>query len=181
MRARLLAAGFLVAACARGDQTVTVGPGTTFSPSSVVIAPGEKVTWVWTGVYHSSTSDSPSGPEAWDSGIIFIGSFDHNFTVPGLYPYYCQVHSFPGGTAMNGSVQVVAPTTPTPSPTATSPPGLTPPPAVTATPTITPFTPVADATPPSGGAVPTLGGGGMLALALSLAALAYLLLSRAAR
>jgi plastocyanin len=106
-RAGLLAAGFLCAARAMGDQTVNVGPGISFSPSSVVVAPGEKVTWMWNGVYHSSTSDSMTGPEVWNSGIMATGSFDHTFTVPGLYPYYCMVHSYPGGTIMNGTVQVV--------------------------------------------------------------------------
>ena len=154
-----------------GDQTVNVGPGIYFSPSSIVVAPGEKVTWVWNGAYHSSTSDSMTGPEVWNSGIMSTGSFDHTFTVPGLYPFYCMVHSYPGGTLMNGTVQVVPASTPTPAPTVTPPPVVTLPPASTPPST----------TPPSGGAVPTLGTGGLLVLALSLAGLAYLLLNRAAR
>ena len=171
MRARAFLAGLLFAASAMADQTVAVGPSLSFSPSDVVIAPGEKVTWVWAGVYHSSTSDTTTGPEVWDSGIIFTGTFAHVFTTPGKYPYYCMVHSFPGGTAMNGTVTVaVADPTPPPSPSPTL--------AATTTPTSPPGTPVPTATPVRGASVPTLGGGGMLALALGLATLSYFLLSR---
>ena len=164
MRARLALAGLLYCACAAGDQTVAVGPSTAFSPPSVNVAPGEKVTWVWAGVFHSSTSDSQSGPEVWDSGVISTGTFSHTFTTPGTYPYYCTVHSYPGGTAMNGSVQVVAPATP--SPTQTPPPF---------TPTSPPSTPAATSTP-FPGAVPLLGWAAQLALALGLIAAAWTLL-----
>ena len=161
MRIRIALVGLLYAACAAGDQTVVVGPGLSFSPSNVTVAPGEKITWVWTGYFHSSTSDATTGPEVWDSGIINTGSFDHVFTTPGSYPYYCKVHSFPGGTAMNGSVQVIEPVTPTP--TATPVPNSSP----TATPATTPT--------PSSGAVPTLGAAGKLALALGLIVAAWIL------
>jgi plastocyanin len=157
MRARLALAGLLYAACAPGDQTVTVGPGLSFSPPGVSVAPGEKVTWTWAAGPHSSTSDSATGPEVWDSGVLLTGSFDHVFTTPGTYPYYCKVHSFPGGTAMNGVVEVLAPATPTP----TSVPG----------------TPAPTPTPPQATAVPMLGAAGKMALALGLA-LSYFLLSR---
>jgi plastocyanin len=166
MRARLVLAGLLCCACAAAaDQTVNVGPGIAFSPSSVTVAPGEKVTWVWAGAFHSSTSDSQVGAEVWDSGIISSGSFSHTFTTPGTYPYYCSLHSSPGGPAMNGSGQVFAPATPTP--TATAPPSLTPtsPPS---TPSVT-FTPFR-------GAVPMLGNAARVALALGLVAAAWALL-----
>jgi len=165
MRARLVLAGLLYCACAAGDQTINVGPGIAFSPPAVTVAPGEKVTWVWGGVFHSSTSDSQSGPEVWDSGIIATGSFSHTFTTPGTYPYYCMVHSFPGGTGMNGTVQVLGAVTPTP--TQTPPPSVTPTsPPSTPSPTFTPFR----------GAVPMLGGAARLALALGLIAAAWALL-----
>ena len=188
MRARLVLAGLLYCACAAADQTVNVGPGIAFSPANVTVAPGEKVTWVWAGVFHSSTSDSQIGAEVWDSGIISTGSFSHTFTTPGTYPYYCRVHSFPGGTAMNGSVQVLGAVTPTP--TATPPPTLTPTGlTLTSTPTTTvlpSLTPTSAPTTPSvtftpfRGAVPMLGGVARLALALGLvaAALALLFFSR---
>lgn len=107
------------------DQTVTVGPGISFTPSTVTVAPGEKVTWAWAAGGHSSTSDATTGPEVWDSGILAISStFSHTFTTPGTYPYYCKVHGAPGGVGMSGVVQVVAPVaTPTPTPAPAGPPG----------------------------------------------------------
>ena len=193
MRARLVLAGLLYCACAAAaDQTVNVGPGNAFSPASVTVAPGEKVTWVWAGAFHSSTSDSQIGAEVWDSGIISTGQFSHTFTTPGTYPYYCSLHSFPGGTAMNGTVQVLGAVTPTP--TQTPPPSATP----TITPTLTPTglsltpTPTASAPPsltptsppstpsvtftPFRGAVPMLGNTARVALALGLVAAAWALI-----
>jgi len=188
MRARLVLAGLLYCACAAADQTVNVGPGIAFSPANVTVAPGEKVTWVWAGVFHSSTSDSQIGAEVWDSGIISTGQFSHTFTTPGTYPYYCQVHSFPGGTAMNGTIQVTGLTTPTP--TQTPPPTVTPTltptgltltstPTATAPPSLTPTSP--PTTPsvtftPFRGSVPMLGSAGRVALVLGLIAAAWALL-----
>lgn len=127
------------------DQTVQVGPGTQFSPSTVTVAPGETVTWNFQA-FHTSTSDTPIGPEVWDSGFLSSGTFSHTFNTPGSYPYYCQVHSSPGGTAMNGVV-VVSGLGATPTPTATPTATVTP----TPQPTATPATPIAPSSP-----IPTL-------------------------
>ncbi len=146
----------------RADQTVQVGPGTVFSPATVTVSPGEAVIWNF-NEFHTSTSDTASGPEVWDSGFLSSGTFSHAFTTPGTYPYYCAVHSFPGGTAMNGVVQVVGGgVTPTPTPI---PPTTTP--QETAT-------PVSSGTP-----IPALGSSGrmLFALALAAAGLAALFLS----
>ncbi len=180
MRARLahlFLFALAAAALARADQTVTIGPGLSFSPTTVTIVPGEQVIWNWADGPHSTTSDSTVGPEVWDSGVQFFGaSFSHTFTTPGTYPYYCSVHSFPGGTMMNGVVQVVAATaTATPTPTPTPTPANVP----TATPTaVAPPTPTP--TPGAGGvAVPDLGLPGRLVLGAVLAAAAlFLLLAR---
>jgi len=168
--APLLLLLFLAPAGARADQTVNVGPGIAFAPSTVSVAPGETVTWVWAAASlpHSTTSDSPSGPETWDSGVQTTGSFSHTFQTPGSYPFHCSVHSFAGGTMMNGVVNVSAAATPTlttlPTPTST--------PAVPAgTPTIT-----ATAGPGNPAAIPDLSWPGRIALALALAGAALLLL-----
>ena len=181
----------LVSYAARADQTVQVGPDLTFSPATVTVSPGETVTWQFQAL-HTTTSDSQSGPETWDSGVLTSGqSFSHTFSTPGSYPYYCAIHSVPGGTMMNGVVMVsggvtATPTLPAPTPTTTpttiasTTPTLTP----TTTPTTilvtTPTTtPVASPTPaPSGtplpGApatgVPDLGSVGRAILAIALAA-----------
>ena len=166
MRARILAlAGILCAAvAAASDQTITVGPGISFSPSTVSISAGDTVTWAWAAASlpHSTTSDATSGPEVWDSGVLTAGSYAHTFSTPGNYAFHCQVHSFAGGTAMNGVVQVAAAATPTATATPTQPP-----------PPVTP-------TPGAGAAIPALSAAGRAALAagLALAALLWLALSR---
>jgi plastocyanin len=140
------------------DQTVQVGPATQFSPSTVTVAPGETVIWSFQA-FHTSTSDTPVGPEVWDSGFLSSGTFSHTFNTPGSYPYYCQVHSSPGGTAMNGVV-VVSGLGATPTPTATPTATVTPPPQ----PTAAPATPTAPSSP-----IPTLDPPRAVLLALLLA------------
>ena len=164
-----------VAAAAAADQTITVGPGIAFSPTTVTVAPGEQVTWSWAplSLPHTTTSDATSGPEVWDSGILSTGSFSHTFHTPGSYPFHCSLHSFAGGTIMNGTVDVAAATaTPTPIP-----PTVTPTPAgvPTATPTIAR---VPTPTPgPATATIPAVSGTGKVALALGLAAAALLVLA----
>jgi plastocyanin len=144
MRARFLIVVCLLAAeTAIADQTVTVGPGISYSSTSVNVVPGETVTWVWApaSLPHSTTSDSQVGPEVWDSGILTSGSYPHTFNTPGDYPFYCKVHSLPasmGGTAMNGVVHVAMPGTPTFTSTPTRTPTATPTPTPTLTSTVTP-------------------------------------------
>ena len=153
------------------DQTVQVGPGTAFSPSTVTVAPGEAVIWNFQA-FHTSTSDSSSGPEVWDSGLLSTGTFSHTFTTPGSYPYYCQVHSVPGGTIMNGVVMVSgAGPVPTETPTV---------PAATPTASPTPTSPAATPVPAPSPGIPTLDPAAKVLFALFLAAsgLAALLIAR---
>jgi plastocyanin len=150
---RLAAAGsllFLVSGALLADQIVEVGPMNaplSFSPSTVNVSPGETVTWHFNS-FHTATSDATTGSEVWDSGFLSSGNFSHTFTTPGSYPYYCAVHSFPGGTMMNGVVNVISPS-PTRTPTRTRTPTEipTPTPTPTRTPTRTPTpTPTVTAT-----------------------------------
>lgn len=172
-----LLSAFALAPPLRADQTVQVGPGTTFSPATVTVAPGEAVIWSFQA-FHTSTSDATMGAEVWDSGFLSTGTFSHTFTTPGSYPYYCQVHSVPGGTMMNGVVVVsglgvtVTPTVPpaTPSPSPTPPP----------TPTSGPGGPAATPAPPSS-SIPTLDPAGAVLFALILAAAGFAALELAAR
>jgi plastocyanin len=148
----VVAAAGLLPLALRADQTVQVGPGLSFSPAVVTVAPGETVTWSFNAT-HTSTSDSPTGPETWDSGLLSSGTFAHTFQTPGSYPYYCALHSFAGGSMMNGVVEV-------------SGAGATPTPTTTATPS-------PSATPVSGtgaAAVPDLGGGMRILFGVALAA-----------
>ncbi len=164
----LLAASFFCAMPALADQTVTIGPTLTFNPSTVTVAPGETVTWVWAAGPHSTTSDATAGPETWNSGVRSGGAaFSHLFTTPGSYPYYCSVHSFPGGASMNGVVLVVLP--PSPTSTAVAAPTATATPLPAATPSVT--------TAPQGApAVPDLGFSARALLLVALAVAGVLLL-----
>jgi plastocyanin len=194
-RTLLVAVAALVPCAVFGvDQTVQVGPGMTFSPANVTVAPGETVTWNFNEL-HTSTSDSQIGPETWDSGQLSSGTFSHTFNTPGTYPYYCFIHSSPGGTLMNGVVTVSG-VGATPTPTATfTPPGATPTATPTlagvatptptpttpapATPTATPPPPGPSATPVSGvgpAGIPDLDAGGRALLALALAAIGFVVL-----
>jgi plastocyanin len=172
IRARRAVLFLLLPVAVRADQTVQVGPDLSFSPATVTIVPGETVTWEFQAP-HTSTSDAQSGPEIWNSGLLSSGTFSHTFQTPGSYPYYCALHSFPGGTAMNGVVQVSG-TGVSPTPTVTVTP-TGPPPTATPRPTVT--TPVPGG-PPSG--VPDLGilARALLGAALAAAGTLALLLSR---
>jgi plastocyanin len=88
-------------------QTVIVGLGNIFSPSELTIREGDTVTWEFRDL-HTTTSDATTGPEVWDSGSRFSGTFSHTFTTVGNFPYHCALHSVPGGTAMNGVIRVLA-------------------------------------------------------------------------
>lgn len=73
-----------------------------FTPDTVRIRPGAKVTWVNCdapgGEPHTSTSDT----EAWSSPLLQAGaSYTREFTDAGVFPYHCQPH--PG---MRGAVIV---------------------------------------------------------------------------
>jgi len=113
----------------------------------VTVVPGEKVIWHFNST-HTTTSDATTGPEVWDSGILSSGNFEHTFTTPGTYPYYCVLHGGPGGVGMSGVVNVLSSTptptrTRTPTPTPTRTPTLTP-----AGPTPTPLALVFNTLPP---------------------------------
>jgi plastocyanin len=79
-----------------------------FQPRDVQIDPGDKVTWNFAVAGHTTTSNAGqaerwnSGPETNDGGT----SFEHTFTKPGRFTYYCLPHqTFMKGTVTVGSDQ----------------------------------------------------------------------------
>jgi plastocyanin len=89
------------------NATVNVGQGGGFvfmdqqsGNSTTTIRAGGTVNWVWvSSIPHSTTSGTcPAGggectPDGnWDSGIQSTGSFQHTFSSPGTFPYFCRVH-----------------------------------------------------------------------------------------
>ncbi len=96
-------------------HTVHVGQTSmSFAPSSLSIAAGDTVTWVWhgTGNYppsHSVTAGTPDvpTPTVFNSGVYRAPhTFSHIFDTAGNYPYFCMVHT----TMMTGLVTVVGAT-----------------------------------------------------------------------
>jgi plastocyanin len=62
-----------------------------FSPKTLTVSRGAKVTWAWAGVlYHNVTVKS--GPVKFHSRTKAMGSFSHTFTKPGVYHLYCTIH-----------------------------------------------------------------------------------------
>jgi plastocyanin len=64
----------------------------TFSPATVTVAPGTHVVWVnHDDVPHTATSTTK--PKRFDSGTLDTDAkYDHVFTEPGTYDYFCAVH-----------------------------------------------------------------------------------------
>lgn len=77
-----------------------------------VVNIGDTVRWIFLDSGHSTTSVLNS-PESWDSGYVSVvgTAFEHTFTNPGEWWYYCFPHGnpLPNGTAagMAGTVTVL--------------------------------------------------------------------------
>jgi plastocyanin len=67
-------------------------PGREFSPSTLIVPVGAKVTWFnRDGEQHTVTSDS--NPKLFNGPINPGGSFSYIFTQSGNFSYYCEPHS----------------------------------------------------------------------------------------
>jgi plastocyanin len=93
-----------------------------FDPVGLRIEPGDTVRWIQLNGYHSVTAYHPANgdhelriPERaqpWDSGMLLAeypaagSTFEHTFTVPGVYDYLCIPHEAAG---MVGRIVVGAP------------------------------------------------------------------------
>lgn len=95
-----------------GPTSVVVGPNGSFrfAPSSVTVATGDTVEWVWSSGGHNvvpeSTPDGSDfgGSEGDESTTYDAGhSFSYTFETPGTYAYYCAPHRSSG---MTGEVVV---------------------------------------------------------------------------
>jgi len=101
LAAAAAAAALLVpsgAAEARAGASVTVAD-MAFSPASVTVGLGERVTWTFRdSVAHTTTSDQGF----WDSGTKSGGAtYSRAFTSAGTFAYHCTIHSM-----MRGKVAV---------------------------------------------------------------------------
>lgn len=83
-----------------------------FDPVGIRIQPGDTVRWVQVSNYHSVTAYHPANgnhefriPEnakPWDSDMLLGqypakgSTYEHNFTVEGVYDYFCKPHEAAG-------------------------------------------------------------------------------------
>jgi len=110
----LLALLAAAAPAAGANRNVAATPGDTFTPRSVAVKPGEKVTFTnqggehnvdWEDAFRSLPGPQPSA----DPWIV-----ERTFTRSAPYRYFCLVHGSRGGFGMSGIVYV-------------NPPGVVPP------------------------------------------------------
>ena len=76
-----------------GTTTAVSVTSNKFTPATVTIKVGDKVTWNWAGGSH----DVVSGANCTDDGkfkssMQTSGSYEFTFTTAGTYPYYCTPH-----------------------------------------------------------------------------------------
>ena len=108
----LAAAATATAATVEVKLVQTPEGETYFDPVGIHIAPGDTVRWVQISGFHSITAYHPGNdnhelriPEAaepWDSDILLAdypkrgATFEHVFTVQGVYDYFCKPHEMAG-------------------------------------------------------------------------------------
>ena len=112
---RLLVAcltGVVVCAAAATAIAATVEVRLLQTPAGIHIAPGDTVRWVQISGFHSITAYHPrndnhelripESAEPWDSDILQAqfpkpgATFEHVFTVQGVYDYFCKPHELAG-------------------------------------------------------------------------------------
>lgn len=76
---------------------VTANGDNTFTPADITVNVGDKVTWLNAGGFHNinGTQDAyPDNPASFGNGdpSADAWTFEHTFTVPGLYDYRCDPH-----------------------------------------------------------------------------------------
>ncbi len=74
-----------------------------FVPSTLVIAPGDTVTWHASAPDHTVTADDSSFDSSPLPDIVTLPSgttFSHTFTAVGVNPYYCRLHGRPTAAAV---------------------------------------------------------------------------------
>jgi plastocyanin len=74
-----------------------------FMPKALKIAPGDNVTWTFSGESEHTATSVRGQAESFSSGLETGGAtYSHTFTKPGKYQYICLPHRF----TMKGTVQV---------------------------------------------------------------------------
>jgi plastocyanin len=70
---------------------------------------GEAINWYWPpgSTNHNVVPDNGDSPPQSGPPVGFPKYHSYQFTVPGVYHYYCLVHGGPGGVGMSGTITVV--------------------------------------------------------------------------
>lgn len=92
------------------DQTVNATGSATWSPSTVTVNEGEKVTWKNQSGFHNVVFDDGSYTQPSEPSVS-MWSVDRVFPTAGTFKYHCGFH----GTAMAGTVVVQGAGTPPPT------------------------------------------------------------------
>lgn len=88
----------------------SLGGDFVFDPAGLSLEPGDRLTWLNMGDFHTATAFHPDndellsgdvplripeGARSWHSGMLGLDAgseFSHTFEVPGVYDYLCQPH-----------------------------------------------------------------------------------------
>ncbi len=82
---------------AAGGNAVTIS-GFAFSPATLNVAVGTKVTWT---NKDSTTHTVSSDTNAFESGSLASGaSYSYTFNTAGTYAYHCSIHTYMKGTVV---------------------------------------------------------------------------------
>jgi plastocyanin len=89
--------------------TILVGPDARFDPAELTVQVGETVNWYWPpgSADHNVVPDDGDSPPQSGPPVGYPRYHSYQFTVPGVYRYYCMVHGGPGGVGMSGTITVV--------------------------------------------------------------------------
>jgi plastocyanin len=90
--------------------TILVGQdGNRFEPAELTIAVGQTVNWYWPpgSADHNVVPDDNDSPPKSGAPARYPRFHSYQFTIPGTYRYYCQVHGAPGGVGMSGTITVM--------------------------------------------------------------------------
>jgi plastocyanin len=80
-------------------STIVIIRNFAFSPASVTVARGAKITWVNCGAQGDDSHTSTADAGAWRSGLLAPGeSFTQTFNAAGSFPYHCEPHPTMKGT-----------------------------------------------------------------------------------
>ncbi len=125
----VLAVGVASACSGSSDDTASGGggggsqiqalPSLAFSPTTITIAVGGNVSWVFGSVGHTVTFDAVAGQPA-DIGSVSSPNVNvtvsRQFSTAGVFTYHCSIHPSMTGQVIVGSNGVVPPPPPPPPP-----------------------------------------------------------------